>query len=161
MESLEKAQRAWEIYKSLTKDDKFDLRPYIRNIHGTQELISGVEDDMDAKTECKKCGGTCCISDIEASIDRVDYLYIFSTVSRWEREDIWKTLLKDNSGSKNCRFKSKKGCIIPDLSRPHVCKTFYCDRNRELQSMMKLFRLSLYGQFKMLENELKGRGYEF
>ena len=161
MESLEKAQGAWKVHGSITKDDRFELRPFIKDIQGTQELVSSAQSEMRAKSECKKCGGTCCISDIETSIDKVDYLYIFSTVSRWEREDIWSALKKDNTGSSDCRFKSKKGCIIPDLSRPHVCKTFYCDRIRELQNMMKLFRLSLYGQFAMLERELTGRGYKF
>jgi len=116
---------------------------------------------MDAKTECKKCGGTCCFPGIEGLIDGADYLYIFWTVSKWEREEIWKALKKDNTGSKKCRFRGKKGCIIPKLSRPHACKTYYCDKVRELQEMMKLFRLSLFGQMNTLENELKGRGYEF
>jgi len=154
------ADKALEANNLLTAENRLQLMPAIIDIEKFRKRIEREAGDNGAQEICSKCEGACCGRDIEQSFSEMDFFYMFFTVSKTKRDEIWRILNQPDTVGINCRFKGDNGCKIPANATPYFCKTYYCEDVPVIHEFTDSYEKQLKVRMKKLQKELKKIGFD-
>ena len=155
-----KAEKARKVIDELSDAQRSEISPYVDRIIEIQKHISRIQDVHNADNICAACEGGCCIATLENRFDEVDYFVMFFKATESFRNKIIEKLIEWGNYP-YCGFLTNEGCMIPENTRPPVCKSYFCDEDPELKEIMKgSMRIGLYEEYHRLSKILKEMGFD-
>lgn len=135
-DTFRRVQVAADVYDRLTAPQREILNPLVEDIRNIQREISHVA--RNAELECIRCKGACCSDGIEHGMDSISFFYMMFFLTKNYRDKIFSVLQAKNKNN-YCKFLQEDGCIIPDLARPHECKSYFCNKINGFEELMRRF----------------------
>ncbi len=114
--------------KRLSKEKKEELSKLLEEIESIQKRINEIMLNFGLQEKCTICKESCCVARMpESHIDIADLYVVLFEISIVEKEKILTTIEEFDPKQEYCCFLDPQiGCIISDVRRPLVCKTFFC-----------------------------------
>ena len=159
--SIEKAKTAINLMggiEVLTGEDRRYISSLVEEIRIYQDEIGKMQERYNAQEYCSECEGTCCFITVEHEIDVIDYfVLLFNRAEEYRRMII--DMLSDYTFPE-CHFKKEEGCILPDNSRPFICKSFFCEMNEALSRIFEeQYKPELQKKMTRLEKVIQEMGF--
>ncbi|MBN1494170.1 hypothetical protein JW911_00330 [Candidatus Peregrinibacteria bacterium] len=124
---IKKARAAETALQHITESQEEQIKPIIFSIKQIQKKINETCQKHGMADICMSCGGICCVKDMETLCDDDFFFNLFYNIKEETKQKIFRAL-ENNTQQEECAFASPQGCIIPETSRPVICKIFFCNR---------------------------------
>lgn len=160
--SIEKCEAALNVVnaiEALTGEDRIYISSLVQDVKVYQEVIGKLQEEYKLQEICTECEGGCCVVTVEDRIDEIDYFIMLFDATNEHREMIVRMLNEYNF--LECHFKNAQGCILPENTRPVVCKPFFCGENEDLNKILEnVYKPELVKKSINLQKVLREMGFE-